>query len=52
MKKDQEKKNGEVLGSYQRVGTKFVPPLLKLSPKWEYISFGRQGFTPFRGDSG
>lgn len=42
MKKNSEKKSSKVLGSYQRVGTKFVPPLLKLSPKWEYISWSSQ----------
>ena len=42
MKKHSEKKSGKVLGSYQKVGTKFVPPLLKLSPKWEYISWSSQ----------
>jgi hypothetical protein len=42
MKKNREKKSGKVLGSYQKVGTKFVPPLLKLSPKWEYISWSSQ----------
>ena len=35
--KNSEKKIGKVLGSYQKVGTKFVPPLLNLSLKWEYI---------------
>ncbi len=42
MKKGQEKKSAKVLGSYQKVGTKFVPPLLNLSPKWEYISWSSQ----------
>ncbi|MGA3070541.1 MAG: hypothetical protein ABSD43_10040 [Terracidiphilus sp.] len=42
MTKNSEKKSGKVLGSYQKVGTKFVPPLLKLSPKWEYISWSSQ----------
>lgn len=42
MKKDRERKSGKVLGSYQKVGTKFVPPLLKLSPKWEYTNWSSQ----------
>jgi hypothetical protein len=42
MKKDREKKSGKVLGSYQKVGTKFVPPMLKLSPRWEFTSWSSQ----------
>lgn len=41
MKKDQEKKSGKVLGSYQKVGTKFVPPLLQ-EFKFDYISWSSQ----------
>jgi hypothetical protein len=41
MKKGREKKSGKVLGSYQKVGTKFVPPLLQ-SFKFDYISWSSQ----------
>jgi hypothetical protein len=41
MKKDPAKKSGKVLGSYQKVGTKFVPPLLR-SFKFDYISWSSQ----------
>jgi hypothetical protein len=41
MKKKSEKKSGKVLGSYQRVGTKFVPPLLQ-SFKFDYVGWSNQ----------
>jgi hypothetical protein len=41
MKKDPSKKGGKVLGSHQKVGTKFVPPLLKAF-KFDYISWSSQ----------
>lgn len=41
MKKNREKKSGKVLGSYQKVGTKFVPPLLQ-TLKFDYISWSSQ----------
>jgi hypothetical protein len=41
MKKDREKKSGKVLGSYQKVGTKFVPPLLQTF-KFDYVSWSNQ----------
>src|ERR1051326_9095402 len=41
MKKDQTKKSGKVLASYQKVGTKFVPPILQ-SFKLDYISWASQ----------
>jgi len=41
MKEDREKKSGKVLSSYQKVGTKFVPPLLQ-KLKLEYVSWSRQ----------
>jgi hypothetical protein len=42
MQKGRNKNTGKVLGSYQKVGTKFVPPLLSFSAKWEYISWSSQ----------
>ena len=41
MSKDREKKSGKVLRSYQKVGTKFVPPLLQ-TLKFDYISWSSQ----------
>jgi hypothetical protein len=41
MKKNSEKKSGKVLDSYQKVGTKFVPPLLQAF-KFDYISWSSQ----------
>src|ERR1700676_5209456 len=41
MKKDREKKSGKVLGSYQKVGTRFIPPLLQ-ALKFEYINWSSQ----------
>ena len=41
MKKNLEKKSGKVLGSYQKVGTKFVPPLLQTF-KFDHISWSSQ----------
>jgi hypothetical protein len=40
-KKEREKKSGRVLGSYQKVGTKFVPPLLQ-TLKFDHISWSSQ----------
>jgi len=41
MKSDGKKKTGKVLGSYHKVGTKFIPPLLH-ALKFEYISWTSQ----------
>lgn len=41
MKNDSEKKSGKVLGSYQRVRTKFVPPLLQAF-NFDYVSWTNQ----------
>src|SRR5262245_12744374 len=41
MKKDPAKKGGKVLDSYQKVGTKFVPPMLQ-ALKPDYISWASQ----------
>jgi hypothetical protein len=41
MKKDESKKSGKVLASYQKVGTKFVPPLLQ-TLKLDHISWATQ----------
>jgi hypothetical protein len=41
MKKNREKKSDKVLGSYQKVGTKFIPPLLQTF-KFDYISWSSQ----------
>jgi hypothetical protein len=41
MKKEHEKRAGKVLGSYQKVGTKFVPPLLQ-TMNFEYIRWSHQ----------
>lgn len=41
MSKDREKQSGKALGSYQKVGTKFVPPLLQ-ALKFDYISWSSQ----------
>jgi hypothetical protein len=40
-RKDSAKKSGKVLGSYQKVGTKFVPPLLQTF-KFDHISWSSQ----------
>jgi hypothetical protein len=41
MSKDPTKKSSKALSSYQKVGTKFVPPMLQ-SFKWDYISWASQ----------
>lgn len=41
MKNDRKKKSGKVLDSYQKVGTKFVPPMLQ-SFKFDYIKWSSQ----------
>jgi hypothetical protein len=41
MKKNPEKKNGKVLSSYRKVGTKFVPPLLQTF-QLDHISWSSQ----------
>jgi hypothetical protein len=41
MNNDNEKTSGKVLGSYQKIGTKFVPPLLQ-TLKFDYISWTSQ----------
>ena len=41
MKRGRSKKSGKVLGSYQKVGTKFVPPLVRAF-KMDYISWSSQ----------
>jgi len=39
MKKGPARKNGKVLGSYRKVGTKFVPPMLDMPVRPDYISW-------------
>lgn len=39
MKKHPRQKDGKVLGDYRKVGTKFVPPLLDMPMRFDYISW-------------
>ncbi len=41
MRKDHNKKNDKVLGSYRKVGTKFIPPMLQTF-KLDQISWASQ----------
>lgn len=41
IKKDPANKSGKVLGSYQKVGAKFIPPMLQAF-KFDYISWSSQ----------